>query len=943
MKSEKIGSIARLPTQIQTLKIMNRALLLLLLAAPMITMAQKPALDLEAIDQWKQLEAPQISSGGQWVSYELAPNQGDPSLLLYHQSSGITRSFQRSSGLSFSSNGRYAAWRIHPAEDSLKAMKRRGLEKAELPKDTLGLFSMENRELRKLGELERFLLPEKWDGWLAYQLAPMRPDTSLPDSVKIKKESEENGSRLVVRNLNSGQEDTLKYVRDFTAAEEAPALLAYSTGEGDSLQAGIYRYDFEEADFVPLLNGAGHYGKMALSRDGKRAAFLALRDTLKHRVTPYQLWQWQEGATAEMLADSTADFLPDGYLISEHFELQYSEDGSKLFFGMAPPPLLQDTSLLEEEIVQVEVWAYNDQRLYTNEEARLEDEKEKSFTCVFHQGSRKIVPLGSPELPEVKLGDEGNANFALGIDESPYLRAISWQGFPIRKDIYLIDTQTGKSEIIAERIAGNPKFSPMAEFVYWYNTTDSSWYAFDIAERRLRQLAREVEAPFYNELHDQPQPPRPYGIAGWTTEDDFIMIYDRYDIWLIDPHDNLAPNNLTKGRPQRQRFRYIKLDEEERSIEEVKPMLFHFFDEKDKSSGYVWFNIHTGVKERMQSGPYYYTPRVQKAREADAFLFSRESFSVFPDLLLSTDNLKQFKRISDANPQQKNYRWGQAEAFHWIGADGQDMEGILIKPEGFDPQQQYPMMTYFYERNADRLHRHPTPRYPRSVINWAYYASRGYVIFVPDVHYRVGYPGESALDAVTTGVTSVLEQGFVDRKRLGLQGHSWGGYQIAYLVTQTDLFRCAEAGAPVVNMTSAYGGIRWGSGLSRMFQYERSQSRIGGTLWEKPLRYIENSPLFYADKINTPLLILHNDEDGAVPWYQGIEFFVALRRLGKPAWLLNYNGNPHWVMGEPNRRDFMQRMQQFFDHYLLGAPMPPWMKEGVSPMEKGIEQGLGED
>ncbi|HKK79680.1 MAG TPA: prolyl oligopeptidase family serine peptidase, partial [Phaeodactylibacter sp.] len=192
-----------------------------------------------------------------------------------------------------------------------------------------------------------------------------------------------------------------------------------------------------------------------------------------------------------------------------------------------------------------------------------------------------------------------------------------------------------------------------------------------------------------------------------------------------------------------------------------------------------------------------------------------------------------------------------------------------------------------------------------------------------------------AFDAVTTGVASLLEKGFIDRERLGIQGHSWGGYQSAYIITQTDLFKCAESGAPVVNMTSAYGGIRWKSGLSRMFQYEHTQSRIGGTLWEKPLRYIENSPLFYADKINTPVLILHNDEDGAVPWYQGIEFFVALRRLGKPAWLLNYNGDPHGVKGPTNRRDFMQRMQQFFDYYLLDAPMPEWMERGVPPVEKG--------
>lgn len=204
----------------------------------------------------------------------------------------------------------------------------------------------------------------------------------------------------------------------------------------------------------------------------------------------------------------------------------------------------------------------------------------------------------------------------------------------------------------------------------------------------------------------------------------------------------------------------------------------------------------------------------------------------------------------------------------------------------------------------------------------------------------MGIPGQSALNSVVSGTQSLIDKGFVDEKRIGIQGHSWGGYQAAYLVTKTDMFACAEAGAPVSNMTSAYGGIRWGTGLSRMFQYERTQSRIGDTLWNARDQYIENSPLFSADKINTPLLILHNDEDGAVPWYQGIELFVALRRLEKPAWLLNYNGDPHWVMGEENRRDFAIRMQQFFDHYLKDAPEPEWMAVGVPAVEKGENFGL---
>ena len=312
----------------------------------------------------------------------------------------------------------------------------------------------------------------------------------------------------------------------------------------------------------------------------------------------------------------------------------------------------------------------------------------------------------------------------------------------------------------------------------------------------------------------------------------------------------------------------------------------------------------------------------------------------FPDLWTSTLDLGHMRQISEANPQQDDYLWGSVDLIEWTSLDGIPLKGMLYKPEGFDAAKKYPMMVYFYEKMSNGLHRHRPPATARSSISFSFYASRGYLVFVPDIPYKVGYPGESALNAVVPGVTALINKGFVDEENIGVQGHSWGGYQIAYMVTETNLFKAAEAGAPVSNMTSAYGGIRWGSGMSRMFQYEKTQSRIGGSLWQYPLRYIDNSPLFQADKIETPILMMHNDDDGAVPWYQGIEFFVALRRLGKPVWMLNYNGEPHGLQKYQNKRDFAIRMQQFFDHYLKGAPAPVWMEKGVPAIDKGKTLGL---
>ncbi|MDD2420326.1 MAG: prolyl oligopeptidase family serine peptidase, partial [Bacteroidales bacterium] len=296
-------------------------------------------------------------------------------------------------------------------------------------------------------------------------------------------------------------------------------------------------------------------------------------------------------------------------------------------------------------------------------------------------------------------------------------------------------------------------------------------------------------------------------------------------------------------------------------------------------------------------------------------------------------------KITEANGQQGDFIWGSAELVEWTSYDGVQLQGVVYKPENHDPLKRYPVIVNFYDKNSATLHSYRTPEAHRSTVDYHWYNSHGYVIFNPDVVYKDGYPGESAFNAVMPGISKLIEEGIADPERIGAQGHSWGGYQVAYLATRTNLFAAIESGAPVVNMYSAYGGIRWGTGLNRSFQYEHQQSRIGKTPWESPLRYMENSPIFTMDKVNTPILIMHNDQDGHVPWYQGIEFFVALKRLRKPVWLLNYTGEVHWPQKLKNKIDFQLRMKQFFDHYLKDAPAPQWMEPGISAIELETKTG----
>jgi dipeptidyl aminopeptidase/acylaminoacyl peptidase len=319
------------------------------------------------------------------------------------------------------------------------------------------------------------------------------------------------------------------------------------------------------------------------------------------------------------------------------------------------------------------------------------------------------------------------------------------------------------------------------------------------------------------------------------------------------------------------------------------------------------------------------------------YLLTEQTFNEFPDLQVSGPNFTDLKKVSDANPQKSKLSWGSSELIRFKNTDGVPLSGILFKPENFDAKKKYPMMVYIYERLSEGVNRFVNPG-PGTSINIAYYVSNGYLVLEPDIVYTIGYPGQSALKCVLPAIQAVVDQGFVDEKAIGIQGHSWGGYQIAYMVTQTNRFRAAAPGALVANMTSAYSGIRWGTGLPRQFQYEHTQSRIGGNLWEYPMRFIQNSAVFQADRVQTPILMLHNDADDAVPWYQGIEFYLALRRLGKEVYMWCYNGEPHGIRKRINQKDYTVRLQQFFDHYLKGAPMPEWMEKGIPYIDREKEK-----
>lgn len=913
----------------------------------------KKKMDIGVYDLWNSIESPKISSDGNWICYVVKQGEQDTKLHIYNAKSKKERILQGGSNPHITPDNDFVIFTIKPPLDSIRAAKRKKVKEYLMPKDTLGILNLKSGELTKIPNLKHFKLPKKWNGYLAYQLQPI--DETMADSAATvsidsvtqhiclqwdKTESEKNGSRLIIRELNTTKEDTLFYVTDFQLAEEKERLIFNTTGNDTTILAGVYLHDCAKHQTKALYRTEGTFKQLNLDKKGEQASFVADVDTTDVQIRPYGVYYWKgERDTARLIMQRNYDFLPEKWLISEHYQLNFSDDGSKLFFGINPAPILQDTSLLEEEIVEVEVWTYQDKRLYPQQKNQLEKDKKKAFVGVYNTRNQSLIQLQDQAIAELRFTPDANANHALAYNETNYLERISWDGFPAYKDIYSINILTGNRIPIAKNVKASPNISPNGRYIYWYSYSDSTWVAASVNDDKAIPITVGIDVPLYDELNDRPRDATPYGIAAWLDRDMGLLIYDRYDIWQVNPTGG-NPKRLTKGRETKTVYRYIKLDPDAHSINPNETILLHTFNENNAASGYANLSLRSNKVRQLVNSAHAYSKRPIKAQEEDKVIFTKENFQEFPDLWQSNTAFSDMKKISLANPQQRDYAWGTIEHYEWTSLDGQQLKGLLVKPENFDPNKKYPMIVNFYERSSHRLHQHRAPYAHRSTINYTYYANQGYLIFNPDVPYKIGYPGESAYDAVLSGVSSLISEGFVDENNIGLQGHSWGGYQVAHIITKTNLFKCAESGAPVVNMFSAYGGIRWGSGLSRMFQYEQTQSRIGGTIWDKPLRYLENSPIFFADKIETPVLILHNDKDGAVPWYQGIEFFVAMRRLNKAAWLLNYNNEPHWPVKRQNRLDFNHRMQQFFDFYLKDAPEPAWMKRGVPAIEKGILQGL---
>ncbi len=778
------------------------------------------------------------------------------------------------------------------------------------------------------------------------------------------------GTDLVIRNLSDNKETIFKLVNEFYFDKKGTRLLIETSKKNKDSNSSalvlLYHLQSEQTDTIMAkFNDAKNY---AFDEEGNQLTFVAERDSSEKALQKfYKLWYYTAGQdTAKVIADKNTVGMQLGFVVSENAKPEFSKDGSKLYFGNAPIRTPKDTTLADFETAKVDIWNYKDDYLQTQQLKNADVELKRSYTAVYHLKENKIVQLGADDAERVTIVNEGNADWVLAESNKGNRVEGQWT-LRTKSTAYVINTNTGERKTVFKNLYVNAEASPAGKFVYWYNPELKNYFTYEVVTGITQNVTAKIKAPLYDEENDVPALPNNYGVMGWSKEDTALLVYDRYEVWKTDPSAKNIPTLLfdksVEARKNKTTYRYVITNREERFITERRQLAFRVFNNKSKCSRYTLTNTNAPYTFSDTSFTLNASNNLVKAKDTLTFIFTKESFNFSPNLyytqvgsvdfydkqnsaevkatsFVSSDFNHYSTQLSDINPQQNDYNWGTAELFTWKTYTGKTSTGIVYKPEDFDPKKKYPMICYFYEKLSDGLYNYIAPAPTPSRLNIPFFVSRGYIVFAPDISYTKGHPGNDAYNYVVSGARALVKKGFVDSTKLGIQGQSWGGYQVAAIITKTKLFAAAWAGAPVANMTSAYGGIRWESGLNRQFQYEKTQSRIGATLWEKPQLYIENSPLFHLPKVQTPLAIMSNDADGAVPWYQGIELFTALRRLGKPVWLLNYNGEAHNLVERRNRKDIQIREQQFFDWLLKGERPAKWITEGVPAIEKGKDWGL---
>jgi fermentation-respiration switch protein FrsA (DUF1100 family) len=945
----------------------------MVIATTVSTHAQsKPPVPPSDYGQWESLatfrEYGGLSPDGKWLAYGINRSNRNNELRITNIADATTKTVAFGAQPVFSADSHWVAYSIGVSESQEEKLKK---DKKPLPKK-IGLLNLATGELTTVDGIESFAFSP--DGaWLAMRRTPAeKKDSEKKDSSDASDADDTPvGATLLLRQLSTGRDTSFGNVSQY-AWQDLPktgTLLAMTVNAEDKTGNGIQIFDIHTASVRVLDTSASVYSGLSWRKKSSDLAFLRSKSD-DHRDGPAQVaLAWTnlgEASEAAHLYDPTADAkFPAGLRTVSYHQPEWALDGGIVFLGLAKwddkigEPAKPSTSSGDgtktvdalkasdatkdgkdidknkdkddDDPPSVAVWNWHDVEVMPKQKLSAKNDRQKNMLAAWHVEKGALVPLGK-DLYE-RLTPLKHQSLAVAANWSAYAMERSI-GRPAA-DISLVDLASGARTKIQDRLNDDYylETSPGGRYLLYFH--DDHYWTVNTATHATVNITKNAPTAFVDRESDWTikQKP-PFGVAGWTKDDAAVLLYDKFDLWQV-ASDGSRAVRITDGAADQVRHRYEKLDPEEEWIDTSKPIYLSLFGIWTKKSGFA--RLRPGASGALTEEHLLWLDKsldhLAKAKDADVFEYVQQTFVESPNAFIVGPDLKEAKAVTKTNPFQNNYAWSREELIEYKNSHGDRLQGALFYPAGYDPAKKYPLIVLIYEKLSDNLHRYSPPS-ERAYYNPSAITSHGYFLLEPDIIFKPRDPGVSVVDCVTAAAKRVIQMGVTDPKRIGVMGHSWGGFDTTYLATHTtDFFAAAVAGAPITDLVSNYGNHHWSSGIAETDHIETGQQRMEVPLYEDLQAYIRNSAVFGVQGMNTPLLIEVGDSDGTVFFHQGVELYNIARRARKDVVLIEYAGEDHGLRKKSNQIDYQHRIFAWFGHYLKDEPAAPWITSGETYLE----------
>jgi len=965
------------------------ALLALALVLPFVpvkaqsTAAKRP-MDIEDVIAFRNMGTTTLSNDGQWMVYSMRPTQGDTELIVRSTATDKEMKFPVGDGggnsAVFSDDSQWIAFSTSAKKADADAARRASRPAAQSGMTLVNLATGEKKEIAKI---RRFAFNGETGGWIALHRfgadagagggaaaagaagrggAPGRAGGAgggTAGDTRVK------GTDLVLHELKTNAEINIGNVSEF-AFNKSGKTLAMVIDAADQAGNGVQLRDMTSGVVSSLDTDKAFYERLSFTEEGDALLVLQGHDEItawKDRLFAVIGWTgFDKGAPKKVAYDSTKDTtFPKEMSISNNRTPSWTESRDAILFGIAkinkadapagrgrgagpaaegdaPAPAAGGAAAADAaDRPNLVIWHYKDPRLQSAQQVQESGDRAFTFTSAYRVAENKFIRLADDDVRQVTIGPKDK--FAIGSDNRAYELQGNLDGRTFR-DIYTINMATGARTPIKKQAQYAYQISPDGTKYYYYEA--KHYFVIDLPTGVAKNITQTVPTSFIDVEDDHNQIDPPINPVGWTSDSASLILSDGWDMWKVPAVGAGTAVNLTvNGKKDQIRYRTrVRVDPEEKGIDLSKPNYIMSMEEWTKKQGIgVLTPGGRGVETLISADASF--SRLVKAKKADVWIYSKETSSTAPEIYSTTSTLTMGKKLTNANAEVEPFTYTSGRILVDFYNDkkdkknpkGEKLQGTLYLPANYEKGKTYPTVVYIYERLTQGTNQFSRPGVPGTGFNRAYYMSNGYAVYEPDIKYYINDPGMSAVWALVPAVKAAIATGIVDPARVALHGHSWGGYQTAFTITQTDIFKAAAAGAPLTDMISMYSLIYKNSGGTNGAIFENSQGRFTSGPWDNWDAYTRNSPVRYAKNVKTPLLMLHNDTDGAVDFTQGIEYYNTLRRLGKPVVLVEYPGENHGLARQPNMQDYMIRMKEFFDYHLMGKAAPEWLENGVSRLK----------